>query len=109
MDEAAAGVGLTRTRVDRVDVVGVLAEAWVERGDVDGGAGAQHEALLGSSITQVILYPSDENPITVMMGVQTGAPSVRGRKPTAGKVLLQYLGTRAGWARGDPPLRQVPG
>jgi hypothetical protein len=27
-----------------------------------------------------------------MTGIQTGAPTVRGRKPTAGKVLLQYLG-----------------
>jgi transcriptional regulator with XRE-family HTH domain len=52
----------------------------------------EHEALLGSSITQLILYPSYENPITVMTGIQTGAPTVRGRKPTAGKVLLQYLG-----------------
>ena len=52
----------------------------------------EHEALLGSSITQLILYPSYENPITVMSGIQTGAPTVRGRKPTAGKVLLQYLG-----------------
>ena len=52
----------------------------------------EHEALLGSSITQLILYPSYENPITVMTGIQTGAPTVRGRKPTAGRVLLQYLG-----------------
>ena len=52
----------------------------------------EHEALLGSSITQLILYPSYENPITVITGIQTGAPTVRGRKPTAGKVLLQYLG-----------------
>jgi hypothetical protein len=52
----------------------------------------EHEALLGSSVTQLILYPSYENPVTVMTGIQTGAPTVRGRKPSAAKVLLQYLG-----------------
>jgi transcriptional regulator with XRE-family HTH domain len=52
----------------------------------------EHEALLGSSITQLILYPSYTNPITLLTGVQTGAPTVRGRKPTAEKVLLQFLG-----------------
>lgn len=52
----------------------------------------EHEALLRSSVTQLILYPSYQNPITVMTGVHTGAPTMRGRKPTASTVLLQYLG-----------------
>ena len=51
------------------------------------------ESLLHSSVTELILYPSYENPITAITGVQTGAPTVRGRKPTASTVLLQYLGS----------------
>lgn len=53
----------------------------------------EHEALLRSSVTELILYPSYQNPITTISGVQTGAPTVRGRKPTASTVLLQYLGS----------------
>lgn len=53
----------------------------------------EYETLLGSSVTELILYPSYKNPITLMTGIQTGAPTVRGRKPTASTVLLQYLGT----------------
>jgi len=52
----------------------------------------EHEILLGLSVTQLILHPSYENPITYLTGVHTGAPRLRGRNPTASTVLLEYLG-----------------
>jgi transcriptional regulator with XRE-family HTH domain len=51
------------------------------------------ETLLRSAVTELILYPSYRNPIATLSGVQTGAPTVRGRKPTASTVLLEHLGT----------------
>ncbi|MDZ7711692.1 MAG: hypothetical protein U5L06_00565 [Rhodovibrio sp.] len=61
--------------------------------------------MLGSSITQLILYPSYENPITVMTGIQTGAPTVRGRKPHGRQGAAAVSGPCAGPAREPSDLR----
>lgn len=52
----------------------------------------EYESLLKSSITQVILYPSYRTSFTYLIGVQTGMPLLKGRKPAASIVLLEYLG-----------------
>jgi transcriptional regulator with XRE-family HTH domain len=52
----------------------------------------EYETLMSNSITQVILYPSYHNRVTYLLGVQTGAPLARGRKPAASIVLLEALG-----------------
>lgn len=52
----------------------------------------EYETLLKSSITQLILYPSYRTSPTFLVGVQTGMPLLRGRKPAASIVLLEYLG-----------------
>lgn len=52
----------------------------------------EYETLLKSSITQLILYPSYRTSLTYLIGVQTGMPLLRGRKPAASIVLLEYLG-----------------
>lgn len=53
----------------------------------------EYETLLHNSITQAILYPSYHTRLTYLIGVQTGAPVVHGRKPAASVVLLERLGT----------------
>jgi transcriptional regulator with XRE-family HTH domain len=52
----------------------------------------EYHLLLRNSITQMILYPSHHTRISHLIGIQTGAPSIRGRKPSASRVLLEYLG-----------------
>jgi transcriptional regulator with XRE-family HTH domain len=52
----------------------------------------EYEALLRNSITQLTLYPSYHTRVDRLMGIQTGGPVKRGRKPGASKVMLQYLG-----------------
>ncbi|WP_121066612.1 helix-turn-helix domain-containing protein [Chachezhania antarctica] len=52
----------------------------------------ENEALLSSSITQMILYPSYNAGIDYLLGIQTGGPLKRGRKPSASRVVLDYLG-----------------
>jgi transcriptional regulator with XRE-family HTH domain len=52
----------------------------------------EYETMLRTSITQAILYPSYHASMTYLIGVQTGMPLVRGRKPAASVVLLEYLG-----------------
>ncbi|QPC41734.1 helix-turn-helix transcriptional regulator [Kaustia mangrovi] len=52
----------------------------------------EYETLLKSSITQVILYQSYRTSPTYLIGIQTGMPLLRGRKPAASIVLLEYLG-----------------
>lgn len=52
----------------------------------------EYENLLKASITQLILYPSYRTSLTYLIGVQTGMPLLRGRKPAASIVLLEYLG-----------------
>lgn len=52
----------------------------------------EYEALLASSITALTLYPSYLTRIDYLVGVQTGGPTKRGRRPAASFVLLEYLG-----------------
>lgn len=52
----------------------------------------ENECLLSSSITQMMLYPSYTAGVQYLLGVQTGGPLKRGRKPAASRVLLDYLG-----------------
>lgn len=52
----------------------------------------EYETLMASSITQLMLYPSYHTRIDYLVGVQTGGPTKRGRKPAASFVLLEYLG-----------------
>lgn len=54
----------------------------------------EYESLLVNSITQVTLYPSYYTQVDQLVGVQTGGPVRRGRKPAASRVLLEYLGRR---------------
>jgi len=52
----------------------------------------EYESMLKSSVTQMTLYPSYHTRMTHLRGVQTGAPTARGRKPSASLVLLEFLG-----------------
>ncbi|MWD29195.1 helix-turn-helix domain-containing protein [Aquicoccus sp. SCR17] len=52
----------------------------------------ENECMLSSSITQMMLYPSYSAGIDYLLGIQTGGPLKRGRKPAASRVLLDYLG-----------------
>lgn len=52
----------------------------------------EYETTLRQSITQAILYPSYRRKMMYLRGVQTGAPTMRGRKPGASVVLLEFLG-----------------
>ncbi|MCB8840395.1 helix-turn-helix transcriptional regulator [Aurantimonas sp. VKM B-3413] len=64
----------------------------------------EHETFMASSITQLLLYPSYQTRIDYLVGVQTGGPTKRGRKPAASLVLLEYLGAQVDYRRA---LRQV--
>lgn len=52
----------------------------------------EYEILLKNFITQLTLYPSYHTRVDRLIGIQTGGPAKRGRKPAASKVLLQHLG-----------------
>lgn len=52
----------------------------------------EYETMLRHSITQVMLYPSYSSRIDHLIGVQTGGPARRGRKPAASRVLLDSIG-----------------
>ena len=52
----------------------------------------EHETLELGSITQVTLYPSHRHRLDRLVGIQMGAPTRRGRKPGASRVLLEFLG-----------------
>lgn len=52
----------------------------------------EYETSLHTSITQAILYPSYQSSVTYLIGVQTGKPIIRGRRPAASLVLFEYLG-----------------
>ena len=52
----------------------------------------EYETLERSSLTQVTLYPSHRHRLNILVGIQTGGPTRRGRKPGASKVALEYLG-----------------
>ena len=46
-----------------------------------------------NSVTQMTLYPSYLSRIDYLLGIQTGGPTRRGRKPGASRVALEFLGT----------------
>jgi len=52
----------------------------------------EYETLQRVSITQMTLYPSYRHRPERLIGVQTGGPTRRGRKPAASRVVLDYLG-----------------
>lgn len=60
----------------------------------------EYETLTRNSITQVTLYPSYRSRVDRLMGIQTGGPVRRGRKPGASRVLLEYLGRNVDLRKG---------
>lgn len=52
----------------------------------------EYETKLRASITEAILYPSYHASVTYLIGIQTGMPLLRGRRPAASVVLFEYLG-----------------
>jgi len=52
----------------------------------------EYESVELNTITQATLYPSHRSRLDVLVGIQTGGPTRRGRKPGASKVALEYLG-----------------
>ncbi|MDH5531214.1 MAG: helix-turn-helix transcriptional regulator [Paracoccaceae bacterium] len=52
----------------------------------------EYEALQSNSISQSIYYPTYHSRVDKLVGIQTGAPLRKGRRPGASKVLLEYLG-----------------
>lgn len=52
----------------------------------------EYETLERNSITQMTLYSSHRHRLDKLVGIQTGGPTRRGRKPSASKVVLEYLG-----------------
>ncbi|MFW5654605.1 MAG: helix-turn-helix domain-containing protein [Roseicyclus sp.] len=76
----------------------------------------EYETKEVNSITAMTLYPSYRQRIDVLMGVQTGGPTRRGRRPGASRVAMEFLGTGINLRRAlrqtglfrpqDPSLRQ---
>jgi transcriptional regulator with XRE-family HTH domain len=54
----------------------------------------EYDSLRRNSLTQVTLYPCYHTRVDQLVGVQTGGPVRRGRKPGASRVVLEYLGQR---------------
>jgi len=52
----------------------------------------EYESIEMNSITQATFYPSHRSRLETLLGIQTGGPTRRGRKPGASKVALEYLG-----------------
>jgi hypothetical protein len=52
----------------------------------------EYETLLKTGITQAILYPSYQTSVSYLIGIQTGMPLIRGRRPGASIVLMEHLG-----------------
>lgn len=52
----------------------------------------EYETVELGSITQATLYPSHRSRLDTLIGIQTGGPTGRGRKPGASKLALEYLG-----------------
>ncbi|WP_372612801.1 helix-turn-helix transcriptional regulator [Aquicoccus sp.] len=52
----------------------------------------EYESVEVNTITQATLYPSHRSRLDILVGIQTGGPTRRGRKPGASKVALEYLG-----------------
>jgi len=52
----------------------------------------EYESIEVNTITQAAFYPSHRSRLSLLLGIQTGGPTRRGRKPGASKVALEYLG-----------------
>lgn len=52
----------------------------------------EYEPRVATTITQLMLYPNYQARMDYLIGLQTGGPMKRGRKPAAATVLLEYLG-----------------
>lgn len=76
----------------------------------------EYEALQTNSISQSVYYPSYHSRVDKLVGIQIGAPTRKGRRPGASKVLLEFLGreidTRQALSRiglyevGNPAVQQ---
>jgi len=64
----------------------------------------EYETKQVNSVTQMTLYPSYRQRIDFLMGIQTGGPTRRGRKPGASRVAMEFLGTEINLRRA---LRQT--
>ncbi len=53
----------------------------------------EYETTEMNSVTQMTLYPSYRHRVDYLLGIQTGGPTRRGRKPGASRVALEFLGT----------------
>lgn len=52
----------------------------------------EYEPRVATTVTQLMLYPNYQARMDYLIGLQTGGPMKRGRKPSAATVLLEYLG-----------------
>ncbi len=52
----------------------------------------EYETLEVNSITEMTLYPSHRSRVDRLLGIQTGGPTRRGRKPGASKAALEFIG-----------------
>lgn len=76
----------------------------------------EYETKEVNSVTAMTLYPSYRHRLDVLMGVQTGGPTRRGRKPGASRVAMEFLGPEINLRRAlrqtglfrpdDPSLRR---
>ncbi len=64
----------------------------------------EYETMQLNSITQMTLYPSYRHQPDYLVGIQTGGPTRRGRKPGASRVALEYLGREVDLRRA---MRQI--
>lgn len=53
----------------------------------------EYETMEVNSVTQMTLYPSYRHRMDFLLGIQTGGPTRRGRKPGASRVAMEFLGT----------------
>jgi transcriptional regulator with XRE-family HTH domain len=53
----------------------------------------EYETKEVNSVTQMTLYPSYRQRVDFLMGIQTGGPTRRGRKPGASRVAMEFLGS----------------
>ncbi|GGL77067.1 helix-turn-helix domain-containing protein [Wenxinia marina] len=76
----------------------------------------EYETVATNSVTQMTLYPVYRSRLDVIVGIQTGGPTRRGRRPGASRVALEYLGADIDLRKGlrqtglfrpdDPALRR---
>lgn len=52
----------------------------------------EYETLEVNSITEMTLYPSHRSRVDRLVGIQTGGPTRRGRKPGASRTVLEFIG-----------------